>query len=134
MSKNPQLGLFSSSDKVEATLASDVAIHAAASCEAATVTVVAEPEAMPTSKRHAPANVGLRRNNEAIQPAKPQAEERYLSVQDVARRYAISIQTVWRHTKHNQDFPKPIKILNGSTRWRMSDILAFEVSRQEVSR
>jgi predicted DNA-binding transcriptional regulator AlpA len=57
-------------------------------------------------------------------------EERYLSVRDVADRYAISIQTVWRHTKHNPDFPKPIKILTGSTRWRVSEILAYEAARQ----
>lgn len=61
-------------------------------------------------------------------------DERYLSVKEVGARYSISVQTVWRHTKQNPDFPKPVKILNGSTRWRMSDILAFEVSRQEVSR
>lgn len=59
-------------------------------------------------------------------------EERYLSVRDVADRYAISIQTVWRHTKHNPDFPKPIKILTGSTRWRVSEILAYEAARQEA--
>jgi predicted DNA-binding transcriptional regulator AlpA len=72
-------------------------------------------------------------------PSKPQSgssrvsaaeEERYLSVRDVADRYAISIQTVWRHTKHNPDFPKPIKILTGSTRWRVSEILAYEATRQ----
>lgn len=69
-----------------------------------------------------------------LSPANPGAEERYLSVQDVARRYAVSIQTVWRHTKQNPAFPKPIMILNGSTRWRLSDVLAFEVSRGEASR
>lgn len=131
MSKHPQLGLFSSPDKVGSP-ASDLAIHVAALPAAATV--VPTSETMPSAKSRPAANISGRRNNEVVQPAKPLAEERYLSVQDVARRYAISIQTVWRHTKHNPDFPKPIKILNGSTRWRMSDILAFEVSRQEISR
>ncbi|MBB3542431.1 hypothetical protein [Rhizobium sp. BK399] len=132
MPTNSQLGLFSSPDKIEATPESDLAIHATASPEA--TFSVATSDAIPCAKPRAAANVGLRRKGEGSAHAKPQAEERYLSVQNVASRYAISIQTVWRHTKHNPDFPKPIKILNGSTRWRMSDILAFEVSRQEVSR
>jgi len=69
----------------------------------------------------------------AVKPPKPKSaeDERYLSVKEVGARYSVSIQTVWRHTKYNPDFPQPIKILNGSTRWRMSDILAFEVLRQE---
>lgn len=131
MSTDPQLGLFPSPNQVEVAPSCDVAAHDATLPES---TVAASPETMSSAKRRASANVGPRRKDEAFVPAKPQAEERYLSVQDVARRYSISIQTVWRHTKHNPDFPKPIKILNGSTRWRMSDILAFEVSRQEVSR
>ncbi len=134
MSNDPQLGLFSSPDKVELVPASDLAVHVAASAEVAHTTVVATPEAARSAKSRAATNASPRRNIEAVEPAKSLADERYLSVQDVARRYAISIQTVWRHTKHNPDFPKPIKILNGSTRWRMSDIVAFEVARQEVSR
>ncbi|MBB3315518.1 putative DNA-binding transcriptional regulator AlpA [Rhizobium sp. BK181] len=133
MSKDSQLGLFSSPDKVEATPPSDVAIRTPASPGATRAAIVAAPDAMLFAKIRAPADIGLRLKGEAVAPAKPQADERYLSVQDVARRYAISIQTVWRHTKHNPDFPKPIKILTGSTRWRMSDILAFEISRQEMS-
>jgi predicted DNA-binding transcriptional regulator AlpA len=97
----------------------------------AAVTVAAAGEATSLAKRRTLANVGERRKHDIVALANPQAEERYLSVQDVARRYAVSIQIIWRHTKHNPHFPKPIKILNGSTRWRMSDVLAFEISRQE---
>lgn len=134
MSSDPQLGLFPSPDKADAAPASNVAIRTTVSPDPAAVAPEAAPEVLASESPRAAGSVGLRRKVEAGAPSKPQADERYLSVQDVARRYAISVQTVWRHTKHNPAFPKPIKILNGSTRWRMSDILAFEVSRQEVSR
>lgn len=134
MSSDPQLGLFPSHDTIETAAASDASNCTAASSDVAAVAPVASPNVLASAHPRAAESVGLRRKDAAIALAKPQADERYLSVQDVAHRYAISVQTVWRHTKHNPAFPKPIKILNGSTRWRMSDILAFEVSRQEVSR
>jgi predicted DNA-binding transcriptional regulator AlpA len=130
MPKDPQLGLFSLDNETSVAPSCDLAMHASASPEV----VAATTEPMPSAKRRASENIAHRRKDEAVAVAKSLAEERYLSVQDVARRYAISVQTVWRHTKHNPDFPKPIKILNGSTRWRMSEILAFETSRQEVGR
>lgn len=132
MSKNPQLGLFSSPDKDEEGASSDAAPSSSACPEAAVDVVTLD--AADSSKPVTPVPSERRRVRKTDVGGMPQAEERYLSVQDVARRYAISIQTVWRHTKQNPDFPKPIKILNGSTRWRMSDILAYEVRRQEVSR
>lgn len=57
-------------------------------------------------------------------------DERFLSVRDVASRYAVSVATIWRHTNENPSFPKPVKILNGSTRWRMSDLCAYEAARE----
>ncbi|MBW8319788.1 MAG: hypothetical protein K0M49_20570 [Arenimonas sp.] len=132
MSTNPQLGLFSSSDKDDEASTSDAAPSSSASSEVAVN--VENLDAANSAKPVTPVPSERRRVRNVSVGGMPQAEERYLSVQDVARRYAISIQTVWRHTKHNPDFPKPIKILNGSTRWRMSDILAYEVRRQEVGR
>ncbi len=61
-------------------------------------------------------------------------DERFLSVQDVASRYAVSVATIWRHTKENPAFPKPLKILNGSTRWRLSAVLSYEVAREGAAR
>lgn len=52
----------------------------------------------------------------------------YLSVLKVADRYSVSRATVWRWAKQN-NLPKPVK-LNGSTRWKLSDLVAFE-SEQE---
>lgn len=58
----------------------------------------------------------------------PVAEEaeRYLTVRDVARRFAVSVQTVWRWAKERPQFPKPVELSPGTTRWRMSDLIAFE--------
>lgn len=52
--------------------------------------------------------------------------ERYLTVRDVAQRFAVSVQTVWRWAKERPEFPKPVELSLGTTRWRMSDLIAFE--------
>lgn len=133
MSADPQLGLFSGLGTSDATPSSDVATTPANSQETAAASPAALSESTPVSRQLTTRSADPQRKSKNVSPAQPGAEERYLSVQDVARRYAVSIQTVWRHTKQNPAFPKPIKILNGSTRWRLSDVLAFEVSRGEAS-
>jgi predicted DNA-binding transcriptional regulator AlpA len=133
MSKDPQLGLFSSHNETGVAPPCDLAVDGSTLPEAVAANVAATPEAMPTAKRRVSESIAHPRKDGAVPVAKSLAEERYLSVQDVARRYSISVQTVWRHTKHNPDFPNPIKILNGSTSWRTSEILAFEISRQEIT-
>ena len=55
---------------------------------------------------------------------------KYLSDKDLAARYSIHRATPWRWVQ-NGKLPAPIKI-NGSTRWKPSDIEAWEAS-QEVS-
>lgn len=134
MSSTKQLGLFSGSEASEATLSSGVAANPTICDAPAAANPAAVSKGAPISQALATGSAALQRKSKNLSPAHPGAEERYLCVQDVARRYAVSIQTVWRHTKHNSAFPKPIKILNGSTRWRLSDVLAFEVSRGEASR
>ncbi|MDW9366969.1 AlpA family phage regulatory protein [Sinorhizobium meliloti] len=52
--------------------------------------------------------------------------ERYLTVRDVAQRFAVSIQTVWRWAKDRPEFPNPVELSPGTTRWRISDLIAFE--------
>ncbi|MBJ6134968.1 hypothetical protein JAU75_19175 [Ochrobactrum sp. Q0168] len=53
-------------------------------------------------------------------------EEKYLSVKEVALRYSNSVPTIWRWSKEVEAFPKPHIIRPGTSRWRMSDLLAFE--------
>jgi predicted DNA-binding transcriptional regulator AlpA len=134
MSKNPQLGLFNPHNEIAVAPSCDLSMDGDTLPKVVAANAAATPKAMPSAKRRVSESIAHRRKDEAVPVAKSLAEERYLSVQDVARRYAISVQTVWRHTKHNPDFPKPIKILNGSTRWRISEIMAFEISRQEIGR
>lgn len=134
MSADTQLGLFSGLGTSEATPPSDVATTPANSDETAAVNPAAVSKSTLISQPVAAEGAHPWRKSKTVSDGQPHAEERYLSVQDVARRYAISIQTVWRHTKQNPGFPKPIKILNGTTRWRMSDILSFELARQEAGK
>lgn len=51
----------------------------------------------------------------------------YLSVDDVAARFSVSTDTIWRWTRLGK-FPKPVKIGAGTARWWMSDLLAFEAT------
>jgi predicted DNA-binding transcriptional regulator AlpA len=53
---------------------------------------------------------------------------KYLSDKDLAARYSIHRATPWRWVQ-NGKLPAPIKI-NGSTRWRASDIEAFEAEQE----
>lgn len=55
-----------------------------------------------------------------------EAAERYLSDVDVAVRYGISRATVWRWCKSIADFPRPIQISPGTTRWALSQLLSYE--------
>lgn len=55
-------------------------------------------------------------------------KEVFYSVHDVAARYRISVNSVWRWTSHRKDFPNPIKIGPGCTRWRLTELEAFENS------
>jgi predicted DNA-binding transcriptional regulator AlpA len=53
---------------------------------------------------------------------------RYLSVKAVADRYECSTASIWRFCRNRTDFPRPIKIGPGCTRWLEDDLLAFEQS------
>ena len=55
----------------------------------------------------------------------------YLSDQDLAVRFNISRQTVWRWARLS-DLPAPIKLSNCCTRWLFSEISAWEDSRRKV--
>jgi prophage regulatory protein len=49
----------------------------------------------------------------------------YASVQSVARRYDVSANTIWRWAREG-NFPPPVKLGVRSTRWRLSDLEAWE--------
>ena len=52
----------------------------------------------------------------------------HISVKQLATRYGVTPATIWRWTK-NGEFPQPVKLGPNCTRWRESDILAWERSR-----
>lgn len=56
--------------------------------------------------------------------------ETYLSDKQVADRYGIGRATTWRWVK-KIDFPKPIKLSEGCTRWKLSDLLKWEAEKNE---
>ena len=52
-------------------------------------------------------------------------ENLFLTVGQVAKRFGISSDTVWRWTRDG-DFPKPWKMGPNTTRWKLSDIHLYE--------
>lgn len=53
----------------------------------------------------------------------------YLSVIQVAARLGVSTDSIWRW-KREGSFPKAVKLGSRTTRWRLSDIEAWERSLQ----
>ena len=60
------------------------------------------------------------------------ADERYLCDRAVAVRFGVSRQTVGRWAKSRARFPKPVVISTGTTRWLLSDLMAYELELQEA--
>ena len=61
--------------------------------------------------------------------AKAQTENPYLNVDQVAERYGVSTDSIWRW-KRNGDFPAPVRVGPNCTRWRMADLLEHESQLQ----
>lgn len=53
------------------------------------------------------------------------AETFYLSVEQVAERYGVSPDSIWRW-KRDGDFPAAVRLGKNCTRWRLSDLLEYE--------
>ncbi len=58
--------------------------------------------------------------------------ETYLSDLQLAVRYSVHRTTTWRWAKSDPAFPKPIALSPGCTRWKLSEIEAWEVRKAEV--
>ena len=55
----------------------------------------------------------------------------YYDAHFLARRYGVHPMTIWKwRSKHV--LPGPVRLAANTTRWRGSDILAFELKRQEA--
>lgn len=49
----------------------------------------------------------------------------------VANQFGVSRATIWRWVKSG-DFPKPVKLSPGCTRWKIEDVQKWAESRGEV--
>ena len=56
----------------------------------------------------------------------------YVSDKQLAIRYGVHRTTVWRWIR-NGEFPKPIKISEGCTRWRLSEVEQWESEQLKAS-
>ena len=61
------------------------------------------------------------------------ALECYLSDHEVARRFEVSRATIWRWRASNELFPQSIQISPGTTRWALSELMAFEAQMRTRS-
>lgn len=60
--------------------------------------------------------------------------EIYLSVKNVAKRYNTHEATPWRWAADTEnDFPLPVQLSAGCTRWKLSDLEAWEQNRATVT-
>jgi prophage regulatory protein len=54
----------------------------------------------------------------------------YFADKELAARFSVSRQTIWRLVKSDPTFPKPIRLTAGCTRWLLSEIEAWEDSKR----
>lgn len=60
--------------------------------------------------------------------------ERYLTDRQVGERFNVSRKTIWKWVKQRDDFPAPLSLSPGATRWRLSDLLRFEAGLAAIGR
>ncbi len=53
----------------------------------------------------------------------------YLTVEQVAERYKVSTDSIWRW-KRKGEFPAAVRVGPNCTRWRLADLTAYEESMQ----
>lgn len=52
---------------------------------------------------------------------------------DIAQRYGVSRNTVWRWARELEGMPAPVRLSPCCTRWRMSDLEAWERELAEAA-
>ena len=55
--------------------------------------------------------------------------ETYISDKQIAARYGVHRTTPWDWLKRDPSFPRPVSLTPGCTRWRLSQIEAWESSK-----
>lgn len=59
-------------------------------------------------------------------------QQAFLSDRQVAERYSVSRQTPWSWLKNDVDFPQPVSLSRGCTRWRLADLEAWETAQHST--
>lgn len=59
--------------------------------------------------------------------------ETYLRDTDCAARYGISRNTWWRWQRERTGLPRPVRLSRGCTRWKLSELVAWEQVRAETA-
>lgn len=54
----------------------------------------------------------------------------YLSDIQIAARYNSHRSWPWRRAKLDPNFPKPVKLSPGCTRWKLADLEAWEAAKR----
>lgn len=80
-----------------------------------------QPRPEPQGKKRHP-----KRDDSDRRPAALQQSPRFFCVAEIAERYQVSLATVWRWVKINDDFPAPMKLSAGVSRWSEEQLFEFE--------
>ncbi len=54
----------------------------------------------------------------------------YVSDKQLAKRFDVNRITIWRWRKSDLNFPSPIKLSPGTTRWKLEDIEKWLANKQ----
>lgn len=57
----------------------------------------------------------------------------YCSDTQLALRYSVHRSTLWRWVKTDPTFPQPVKLSAGCTRWKLSEIEAWDASKTSAA-
>lgn len=57
----------------------------------------------------------------------------YIPDTEVAKRYNVARQSIWRWMKKDASFPKPVRLSPGCSRWRLSDLEAWESAKSAAA-
>lgn len=58
--------------------------------------------------------------------------QQYLTDKECASRYCVSRDTIWRW-KRNGEFPKPIKLGEACTRWKLQSLEEWEEAKERAA-
>ena len=61
-----------------------------------------------------------------------QSNRLYASAAELADRFAVGRSAIWGWLRSDPNFPKPVKLSPGTTRWKLSDIEAWETTRGQA--